>query len=326
MLCWAYVLATVGILGILRVAGDRWWVATLMLFSPRWIWAAPLPFLGLMVLVCRRWKLLLPMVISGVIVLFGEMEFRVPWRQAIPDGSTTQTLRIVTCNLHNIESDPNVLNAFVTENNPDIILLQDYTQEREPLMVQQGGWYRHPYNGMYIASRYPFGKFENLLPVDSAGIAYETLGLLLGKADCYEVDMPGGPFHLVNVHLASAHRSLSVLRQREAFGPELMTANSRRRRAESMAISARVNLIGGPFIIAGDFNTPDDSPIFRQAWWRFRDGFSDAGFGFGTTYAKHHTWLRIDHVLSDGGWHCVEFRTGPDVGSGHRPIIAVFER
>ena len=93
-----------------------------------------------------------------------------------------------------------------------------------------------------------------------------------------------------------------------------MAANSERRRKESMAISSRVNAIGGPFIVAGDFNTPDDSPIFRHAWWRLRDGFSDAGFGFGTTYAKHHTWLRIDHVLSNDGWRCVECRTAPMSG------------
>ena len=215
MLCWMYALASVGILAVMRLAGDRWWAATLLLFSPRWIWAVPLPFLALAPLLWRRWKLFLPLVISGVTMLFGVMEFRIPWRQMIPHESIKQTLRLVTCNLHNTESDLNILNAFVTETNPDIILLQDYTWQREPQIVQHGGWYRHPYEGMYVASRYPFGKFEDLLPLDSSAVAYERFGLLRGHAHCYVVDAPGGPFHLVNLHLASAHRSLAVLRQRK---------------------------------------------------------------------------------------------------------------
>jgi len=270
--------------------------------------------------------LLRPIAVAAVVVFFGITDFRVPWRQAIGHGTSRQTLRLVTCNLHNWYSNPYVLNAFVNEANPDIILLQDYTREREPLLVQQPGWYRFPFDGMYIASRYPFGEFENLLPTDARAVAYARLGLPLGKAQCYSVDLPGGKIHLVNLHLASAHFPLALVRERQAFGPAFLTANSERRREESTTISRRLQAIGGPFIVGGDFNTSDDSVIFRQSWSWLRDAFSDAGFGFGTTYAKHYTWLRIDHVLSNGDWHCTDFRIGTDVGSGHRPILVVFER
>jgi endonuclease/exonuclease/phosphatase (EEP) superfamily protein YafD len=319
--------AILAIVAVMRVAGDRWWPATLLLFSPRWIWAVPFPFLVLLAAIgSGRRRRVWPLAISAALLLFGIMEFQVPWRRMISHRTGTQTLRLVTCNLHNIESNPEVLNAFIDQSNPDIILLQDYAFSREPRRVQRPGWYRFPLDGMYIASRYPFGHFENLLPIDANAMAYTSLGLPLGKAQCFAVDAPGGAFHLVNLHLASAHQAIKILRDGKSFGPELMTADSERRGEESMAISERVQTIGGPFIIAGDFNTPDDSIIFRRAWWRLGDSFAQAGFGFGTTYAKHHTWLRIDHILTGGGWRCIHIQTGPDVGSGHRPILAVLER
>ena len=37
--------AVVGVWAVLWFAGDRWWFATLMLFGPRWVYAAPMAVL-----------------------------------------------------------------------------------------------------------------------------------------------------------------------------------------------------------------------------------------------------------------------------------------
>ena len=54
--------------------------------------------------------------------------------------------------------------------------------------------------------------------------------------------------------------------------------------------------------------------------------YSDAGFGVGYTYCKHHTQVRIDHVLFDEGWRCRRCWVGPDSGSGHSILVADLER
>ena len=41
-------------------------------------------------------------------------------------------------------------------------------------------------------------------------------------------------------------------------------------------------------ILAGDFNLPVDSAIYREYWSGYRDAFSDAGWGFGYT-----EWPRV---------------------------------
>lgn len=323
--CWLYAVGVITVFLLMRLAGERWWPATLLLFWPRWVWVAPLAVLFPLTLLFRR-RMAIPALLAAIIVLCGVMDFRFPWRAVLDRGPAHESLRVFTCNLHNTQSDPAVLNAFIAETRPDIILLQEYSRHREPAVVREGRWYAGVYEGIYIASRYPVRELEDLLPADAESAEYASHGWNVGRAVCYAVDLPGGTIHLVNLHLASPHPALGKLRHDVAGGAGPLEANSARRALESAKISAEVRRIGGPFLLAGDFNTPDDSPIFQHAWPELDDAFSSAGLGFGTTYERNHTWLRIDHIVYSPDWQCRECRVGPPVGSGHRPVFARFER
>ena len=39
---WLYVVALLAVWLLLRFGGDRWWLATVMLFGPRWVYGLPL--------------------------------------------------------------------------------------------------------------------------------------------------------------------------------------------------------------------------------------------------------------------------------------------
>ena len=326
-MCVLYILGVIGVLMLMRLAGERWWFATLLLFSPRWIWATPLVVALPMALRFRR-RMTVPLLLAGAVVLFAVTGFRVPWRNALPAPRAHETVRLFTCNLHNRQANPLLLEQLIAESQPDIILYQDYHPAREPGIARTPGWHGERYSGVYIASRFPFHRVTDLLPHDDpAARRYASHGWPLGDAVCYAIDLPGGQtIHLINVHLASAHWQLEALRDRDPTGPAALQADSERRAFESFTVAAAARQLGGPVIIAGDFNTPDDSPLFRQAWGEFDDAFNMAGLGFGTTYANHHTWLRIDHVLYDPSWHCQECWVGPPIGSGHRPVMAVLNR
>lgn len=323
--CALYVLLIVAVLVCMRLAGEQWWLATLLLFSPRWFWATPLLLLLPMTLLFRR-RLVIPILLAGATALFAVMGFRVPWRLALPKAKGHETLRLFTYNLHGRQSNPLLLDDLVNEARPDVILLQDYSASREPSMVRTEAWHTDRCNGTFIASRYPMHRVEDLLPRDASAMAYASHGWPLGDAICYAVDLPGGKIHVVNLHLASPHQQLEGVADREDGATAALDADSARRTFESTAIAAYARQVGGPFLIAGDFNTPDDSPLFRMAWNDFDDAFNVAGFGFGTTYANHHTWLRIDHVLYDPSWRCSQCWVGPPIGSGHRPVVAALER
>jgi vancomycin resistance protein VanJ len=87
---------------------------------------------------------------------------------------------------------------------------------------------------------------------------------------------------------------------------------------------------GTDTIIAGDFNTPIESPIYRHAWARYGNAFSQAGFGCGATVTferrNFRFSARIDHVLFGPNWRCRAAWVGPELGSDHRPVIAELQR
>ena len=78
-------------------------------------------------------------------------------------------------------------------------------------------------------------------------------------------------------------------------------------------------------ILAGDFNMPVDSTIYRDVWNRYANAFSTSGFGFGhTKHTDVRGWrfgIRIDHILTGPGWWPKRCRVGPDIGSDHLPLL-----
>ena len=321
-LCWAYALTIIGLSLLLRMAGDRWWPATLLLFSPRWIWLVPCVPLALLVAALRPRRLWVPLA-TAALVLLCIMNFCIPWRAMRSRDSTAPAIRVLTCNLHRTQANLAVLDGFIAENQPDVIALQDFTSRRTPSCLTQGTWYVQRDDQFLVASRYPLRKRGDIPLRDFRpdGLP-EPLFPAIGAAVCYDLELPTGPVRFVNLHLGSPHKALEALRDEHQNVPQWLTANSVRRWHESLIVSGEVRRLSGPVILAGDFNTPADSPIFRDAWSSFGDAFSTAGFGVGTTYAKHHTGMRIDHILFDAHWSCRSCRVGPDVGSGHRPVVA----
>jgi len=125
--------------------------------------------------------------------------------------------------------------------------------------------------------------------------------------------------------LASPHRAFEATLHREPEGAEQINANSATRQLQSQAISRFIRTQGPTVIVAGDFNTPQESNLFTRAWPGLSDAYATAGFGWGNTYHARWTDVRIDHILSGPAWRCRRCEVGPDVGSPHRPVIADLE-
>jgi len=83
-------------------------------------------------------------------------------------------------------------------------------------------------------------------------------------------------------------------------------------------------VVTSSFSIAGCL--PVESTIYRANWGSCRNAFSSVGHGFGWTRVLPHFSLRIDHVLSCGGWRPLHAMVGPDLGSDHLPLIVDLAR
>ena len=133
-----------------------------------------------------------------------------------------------------------------------------------------------------------------------------------------------------STHLLSPRDGLGVVLDRQTLlrpseGPAL-TADIKQRSQESEDAESWVRRLSTSPILAGDFNMPTDSSIYRRDWAKYRNAFSDAGLGCGYTEwprIRGFSWgVRIDHILTAGSWRPRRCWVGPDIGSDHLPLVA----
>jgi len=316
---WLYLGALVAVWALMYAAGDRWWLATLVLFGPRWVWGLPLAVLVPAVVAWRRWRWLGPLAASALILGGPLMGLCVPW--AMLSRSDGPRLRVLSCNVKGHCRGNAVLNALVRQASPDLVALQGCWGEVR--VEWPPGWHVERQGEMLIASRFPLYNAQSVLGRHPPH-RWPRVSLL----DCV-VDWPSGPFRFVSVHLPSPHHGISQVLDRETvIDPSrrdaLDDAVAVRRQASEEA-SNWASGLSEPLVLAGDFNMPVESPIYRNCWARFSNAFSRSGFGFGyTEWPTVGAWrfgIRIDHVLTGRGWRARRSWVGPDVGSDHLPLV-----
>jgi endonuclease/exonuclease/phosphatase (EEP) superfamily protein YafD len=309
-----YAAAVVGLCLLLYLASDRWWGATLTLFGPRWLCALPLAVLLPAAAVGRRRVLLGLLAAVTLVLLFPLMGLCVPWAAPFRPACRGPTVRVLTCNVHGRELDPDPLAALIASAQPDVVALQTWSARYEAAVFPSGDWNIRQVGQLCLASRRPIRSAELL---DDPDLAHN--GSAAGR---FEVETPAGNVVFVSLHLASPRDGLEdVIRSRGLHGDRL-AANSDLRRRQTEKVVRWLDPGASPLLLAGDFNTPPESTTYRQFWSRYTNAFSAAGLGFGPTHFTRHTAVRIDHILLGPGWHCERCWVGPAVGSPHRPVIA----
>ena len=313
---WLYGIIVVLIWSMLRYAGDRLWQATVLLFAP-------------------RWPMLLPLIVPAADDVFHSTKVaafvgrhRSTHRLAdhglesepLPrfSDSTRGDLRVLTLNTHFQALNNDAMRDLILRERPDVIAFQEwYVGNALPIVGHNSDY---PYFAAdpeaFIASRFPLHMMHasktDVTPND--GIFYE-----------YQIDFPNRPLLFYNVHLASPHGSLTETLRGEKVGVSRLKNNASARWNEAMHLSDLAEHADDNVMLAGDFNLPADSPVFRNAFSDLADAFAEAGLGYGWTYRTNRTDVRIDHILTRSGWSCQAAWMGPFVGSPHRPLLADFK-
>ena len=357
-----YLALLLALWGVLRFFGDVLWLPTLLLFGPRWPWGIPLAFLlpavgfelwkegrkawceladmdtGLpgatlerlrrSVLSVRRSAVhgFLPLLLAAVVLVFPLMGFRVPWRRM---GANSQgaTARILTCNLCGREAA--LLNVFQDSRrlSVDVVCLQECPSIKASKPTE--GWNVIREGQIAIASPYPIDQVQfsrrefppSEWPPVNAVVAV--------------VHHPARDLRVCAVHLRTPRQGISEILDRQTglnpFRNSGLKGEIAIRRAESEAIATWLGRLPAVDVVAGDFNMPADSAIYRRSWaGHFADAFSLVGFGLGHT--KHtpvgpfRYGLRIDHILlndhAGSGAAPLRCWVAVTVGSDHAPVIA----
>jgi len=315
-LCWLFVAMLLIYWATLLLLGDKWWPATLLLYGPRWPLALPLILLFPMAWKWRR-RALIPCLISLLLLVFPITGFNIPIASLMETPPPEYgSLRIVTFNADMGKIRMKDWNDFLIQTKPDIVVCQEWPVGFERPDEWKQGWHVQEHLGnLLVVSRWPISKTE-LLRENELGIR--------GYVGWYDLTTPLGPVSLADVHLPTPRGEGELeeaLHGKWRRFAELDTLSERRLKA-SRDVRQWLSRFPEPMLVVGDFNLPSDSSIYGNAWSRYHDAFTQAGWGWG--YSKWTRWygIRIDHILFDHGWVATSCRLGKDVGSDHLPLIA----
>lgn len=203
-------------------------------------------------------------------------------------AAANEAIRIVTWNIHEEVEQVPKLRAAVVAQRPQIVCLQESRR----------------------------ASFETLLPEAETAHTREVTTLTtwqieseravrLGDYPNYrwaletKIKLSQGRLTVLNVHFITAFTAHSLRRYRHE-PREFLERTREARDLEAEAVLEWLEQTEGPCVVAGDFNTPPGTEIYRRLTEVLTDAFV-AGRGWGHTYRRDHPMVRIDHVLCGKG-------------------------
>jgi vancomycin resistance protein VanJ len=309
-ICWGYAAISAGATALLWFTGDRWSGGTILCFVPRWPLAVPGPIL--VVLGLKSWRItLLPLTIAAVATAFW-LAIVIPWGKVDPSGQLP--FRVITFNTQGSHGDLSAFSCWALEQRADVIFLQEADGERLKQRLGPDWHWSSPAGGVILASRHPI--------ID---VAVMERPAEVDRLDCLCVDLKVENYvvRVGVVHLPTPREGLEALVHRNRRFLEIMATERQIRQTASNAASDFLLRRLGVDIVAGDFNMPVESGIYKEYWGETTNAFSVAGWGRGHTKFTRWHGVRIDHILiANPGVGAIQAYVGPDVGSDHRPVFA----
>jgi endonuclease/exonuclease/phosphatase (EEP) superfamily protein YafD len=312
--------------------GDRWWFLFLLNSLALYLF---LPLIGVAVIAVfvRVPKLWIAMTIGLIVfvVEYGAMLF--PPLAQPPVRSTELT--VMTFNVMGIKRSGEQVVASIRAADADVVALQELSERiAESLWTQLSEEY--PYQafhlspgtgGMGVISRFPLREL------------YAELGEnWIEYPQVVNVRVDGTEVTLLNVHATNISGCSDLFPT-----PSRIEQATRKREEEARTLRAFVEEHPEHLIIAGDFNTGDQSTAYTILTEKLVDSWRERGWGLGHTFpgsffvgdlvpGQHRIifpgwFIRIDYIFHSRDWHTHSVRTGFwDGVSDHRPVVARLTR
>lgn len=327
VLTWIYVGGLVLTLAWLEWAGERFWLTGGLLFAPPQVFLLPLLLLTPYCIVTRP-RLVVVHAAAAALVLLVFMSYRRTTPPPVRDGE----IRLIT---HNVgEGNRPQFYGFIESEKPDIVAMQDARGRGGELAKRYPSQHVVGRGEFYVISRFP------ILHSDAV-----TQATWYGRsvAARFELLCDGKPLILYNVHLPTPRRQLNRFLSGRMLAEMLVDEDSARKpttyaewtRArlkladDLAAVFARETL---PFLVCGDFNTPDHGVIYHTVSRQLLDSHLRAGRGWGFTFpgpthnpfTMGEPWVRIDYAFAGRGWEPIASSPEPGRKSQHCAVVARF--
>lgn len=301
----------------------------------------------LILVIAAGWAVSLPS-----ILVFSPLHF---WKPALTEQQQKDSFTFLTYNVLHFwdfrgEDYPGVKKNetldYILSTDADVVNIQEYD-----VLDTKGPWkikesqvdslktlYPYQYTDLDLKyalfSKYPFEQIELHTP-------REARLAMLG----FKLNIKGHEIHLINVHLKSIgltpedktlyKEALDLPATKSELKRELKEVKSQLLSKLSEAFKIRtiqaraarniVDSIGGPFIVAGDFNDIPNCYAVRTIKGKdMHDAYAEAAFGPTITYHGDKFYFRIDQILYRGPFKAVDIERGDISSSDHNPLLATF--
>ncbi|MBT8003352.1 MAG: hypothetical protein HN578_10585 [Rhodospirillales bacterium] len=244
-------------------------------------------------------------------------------------ANTGGSLKVALANVRTSNRNHNAVLSVVRDQNPDLVVLIETNDRWVKAMGPLTEDYPHiseifrPLNfGMTILSKVPLEEIETRYFTEN-----EEIPSLL-----FKITLKGQKYRIVAVH-ATPPIGANVFGQdfdkkENHISKAIRNRTLQLRNEHLRAITDWVSIKSDPTLIVGDLNTTPFSHAFKQflSVSKLRD--TRKGQGFLPTWGPLSAWpfrLPIDHFLSSQDLEVTSLTVGPDIGSDHRPLIAVIK-
>jgi vancomycin resistance protein VanJ len=312
LLLWGAVILTLTL--VLHSVADRWWPATVLLFLGRWPWLLPAAPLLLFALLLKRRTTFLAAAVVTAVGLFGIMQLSIGTGRLRAPTYPESRVRIISYNIDGDAPAPLQLAELVTEWEPDVLAVQECGETSRVMLASLPG-YKSDIGVTCLLTKFDITSVDSMRRDafrDAGGAAWVKRYRLKGRV---------GEFDFTNLHLDIPRKAFDVLIAGDTNATTAIGDKTAVREVESRLARRWADLGKGPSLVAGDFNMPVESAIFREHWSSMQDGWEKAGVGFGYTRLAGWIKLRIDHILADEHWSVQSARLLPDYGSDHLPVM-----
>jgi endonuclease/exonuclease/phosphatase (EEP) superfamily protein YafD len=305
--------------------GDTlWWLALLNAFVP--LFFLPLVILVPVCFVYRDWRywrsVLVPLVIFAF--LYGELFLpNAPVRNAEP-------ITVMTFNIWGGSRLPETARVIVKNDLPDVVAIQEVTPQMADVLLEEiGDLYPYrlleaegTYRGMAVLSRFP------LTELDTSHLAHPWW-----QVQAMRVEAAARPFTLYNVH-PHATNVLVYIEEGTAMAAEVHDSMVIRQQLIELLV-ADFSQRSGPIVVAGDFNSTDQSDVYALMRRHLTDAHRASGWGLGHTFPAYDgsfrgiplfpLQMRLDMVFLSRDFRPVRTWVSRTYGeSDHRPLLSEF--
>ncbi|WP_371375726.1 endonuclease/exonuclease/phosphatase family protein [Thalassotalea aquiviva] len=290
---------------------SKYWslIEDLLLYMPRWLIWLPLVLSGVFYpsfFFQQRHKI----VFVSLLILISYLDFQLPAYDLSTPERKPEALSLMSVNMGGGNYNPEIISE-IAKNRPSIIAFQETPGQVARQLIPKN-WYLHCRGQMCLGSMYNFTFVDGIARKSLGG--WGNLGLL------YQLKWQQRTLYIMNVHLETPRKGFEQF-QWSKLNFRSLLESSENRFLEAKIVSNWAQLIA-PLIIVGDFNMTVESSIYRNAFGRFNNAFSQLGFGFGRTKFTRFHGLRIDHILYDHSFQAVVANVGDNFGSDHKAVYA----